>query len=282
MKCLSLFSGIGGFDLALQNLGHEIIGACEIKNESRQIYARHFGNTRIYRDVKDINEKELPDFDLLVAGFPCQAFSAAGLGKGFQDTRGTLFFDIARIAEEKKPQYLLLENVEGLLTNDNGRTFTKILVVLHEIGYDVEWQVINSKYFVPQNRPRIFIIGHLRGKSQPRVFPIREHEMGIPERRCYQVAKLSNRKFESSGRIYSTKGCARALKAECGDKTGHYIIDDKPSFLTPIECERLQGFPDGWTKGFAKTIRQTMIGNAVSVPVIEFLITSLTDSDGKK
>ncbi len=275
MKCLSLFSGIGGFDLALQNLGHEIIGACEIKDESRQVYSNHFGNTRLYRDVKDINERELPDFDLLCAGFPCQSFSAAGLGKGFQDTRGTLFFDIARISAEKKPQYLFLENVEGLLTNDNGRTFAKILVTLDEIGYDVEWQVINSKYFVPHNRPRVFIIGHLRGKPFRGIFPIRENTIRDVERRCYQIAKLSNRKFESSSRIYSTKGCARALKAESGDKTGCYLINNKPSFLTPLECERLQGFPDGWTKGFSKTIRWKMLGNAVTVPVVQYIVSHL-------
>ena len=275
MKCFSLFAGIGGFDLAMKNQGHEIIGACEINDDARRVYETNFGKQPKYRDAREINPKEIPDFDILCAGFPCQSFSGAGKQLGFCDTRGTLFYEISRIAKEKKSQYLFLENVAGLLGNDNGRTFTKILIELHEIGYDVEWQVINSKYFVPHNRPRVFIIGHLRGKSKSRIFPIREGEIRDVERRCYQIAKLSNYKFESSGRIYSTKGLGRALKAECGDKTGCYLIDGKPSFLSPIECERMQGFPDNWTKGFAKTVRWRLLGNSVTVPLIEYIISKL-------
>lgn len=255
MKWLSLFTGIGGFDLALRNLGHEIVGACEIDGNARSIYERHFPEVPIYHDATKINPTELPHIDGIAAGFPCQDFSGAGERKGLEGTKGTLFHEIARIAKERTPTYLLLENVEGLLSNKQGRTFATILSTLDEIGYDVEWQVINSKYFVSQNRPRVFIIGHYRGRSKPRIFPIREHEMGILERRCYQIAKLSNYKFESSGRVYSTKGLARTLKAESGDKTGQYIIDGKPSFLSPIETERLQGFPDNWTEGMAKTPR---------------------------
>jgi DNA (cytosine-5)-methyltransferase 1 len=275
MKCFSLFAGIGGFDLALQRQGHEIVGACEINDDARRVYETNFGKSPRYRDAREIDTGKLPDFDILCAGFPCQSFSGAGLQLGLSDTRGTLFYEISRIAKEKKPQYLLLENVAGLLTNDNARTFTKILIELHEIGYDVEWQLINSKYFVPQNRPRVFIIGHLRGKSKPRVFPIRESEVRDVERRCYQVAKLSNYKFESSSRIYSTKGLARTLKAECGDKTGCYMINGRPSFLSPIECERLQGFPDDWTKGFSKTVRWRLAGNSVTVSLIEYIISKL-------
>ncbi len=172
MKCLSLFTGIGGFDLALRNAGHEIVGACEIDDWARRIYAKHFPGVHIYRDATQINASELPDFDLLVAGFPCQTFSIAGNRLGFEESRGTLFFEIARIAKQKRPRLLLLENVKGLLSHDGGKTFAVILATLDELGYDAEWQVLNSKYFVPQNRERIFIIGHLRGQSCPQVFPL--------------------------------------------------------------------------------------------------------------
>lgn len=175
MKCLSLFSGIGGFDLAAQRKGYELVGACEIDKYARQVYAKRFPGVKIYEDATKIEPKKLPDFDLLVGGFPCQAFSIAGNRKGFDDTRGTLFFEIARIAKEKRPRYLLLENVKGLLNHEGGETIRTIFRILDEVGYDAEWQVINSKYYVPQNRERIFIVGHLRGEPFRPIFPIGEH-----------------------------------------------------------------------------------------------------------
>ena len=178
MKCLSLFSGIGGFDLALRKQGHEIVGACEIDKYARSVFSRHFPGVTIYEDATKIKPEELPDFELLCAGFPCQTFSIAGKRLGFEESRGTLFFEIARIAKQKRPRLLLLENVKGLLSHDRGKTFANILATLDEIGYDAEWEVLNSKYFVPQNRERIFIIGYLRGTPRPEVFPIRKINSG--------------------------------------------------------------------------------------------------------
>ena len=140
MKCLSLFSGIGGFDLAAKRQGIEIIGACEIDKYARTVYARHFPGVKIYEDATKIKPEELPDFDILCAGFPCQAFSIAGKRLGFEESRGTLFFEIARIAKQKRPRLLLLENVKGLLSHDRGKTFANILATLDELGYDAEWQ----------------------------------------------------------------------------------------------------------------------------------------------
>jgi len=115
----------------------------------------------------------LPDFDLLIGGFPCQAFSIAGKRGGFTDTRGTLFFDLARILKTKKPPRFIFENVKGLLSHDHGSTFKTIVTTLDELGYDIQWQVLNSKNFgVPQNRERVYIVGHLRGTPRPEVFPI--------------------------------------------------------------------------------------------------------------
>lgn len=138
MKCFSVFSGIGGFDLAAQRLGMEIVGACEIDRYARSIYARHFPRVPIYEDATKINPNDLPDFDILCAGFPCQAFSLAGKRLGFEESRGTLFFEVARIAKQKRPRLLLLENVKGLLSHDRGKTFAVILATLDELGYDAQ------------------------------------------------------------------------------------------------------------------------------------------------
>ena len=142
------------------------------RNRSATLCNKCKGHTN-YGNATTINAAELPDFDLLVGGFPCQAFSIAGKRAGFDDTRGTLFFDIARILKEKQPRHLVLENVKGLLSHDGGRTFTTIIGVLADLGYFVEWQVLNSKDFgVPQNRERVIIVGHLRGECRRKVFPI--------------------------------------------------------------------------------------------------------------
>jgi len=163
MRFFGMFSGIGGFELGIKRATinqWECIGYSEIDKYAIQIYERHFKHKN-YGDATRINSKRLPDFDLLVGGFPCQAFSVAGKRRGFKDTRGTLFFEIVRILKVKKPKYILLENVKGLLSHDNGRTFQTIIGVLADIGYNVEWQVLNSKDFgVPQNRERVFIIGY--------------------------------------------------------------------------------------------------------------------------
>ena len=207
MKYLSTFSGIGGFELGIQQayanktlvktpeqtrntlssrklldirhrLGGEeatCIGYSEIDKYAAEIYQKHFPNHKNYGDITTINAGALPDFEMLVGGFPCQSFSIAGKRHGFNDTRGTMFFEIARIVREKQPRLLLLENVKGLLSHDQGRTFTTIIATLDELGYDLQWQVLNSKnHGVPQNRERVFIVGHLRGTPRPEVFPFGE------------------------------------------------------------------------------------------------------------
>ncbi len=149
------------------------VGFSEINKYAISIYSYHFGDHKNYGDASRIIPEELPDFDLLVGGFPCQAFSIAGKRRGFEDTRGTLFFEIARIAKHKRPRYLLLENVAGLLSHNKGDTFETILATLDELGYDAEWEVLNSKNFgVPQNRERVFIVGHLRGHGSRKIFPL--------------------------------------------------------------------------------------------------------------
>ena len=168
IKFFDMFAGIGGFRSGLETIGgFECVGYCEIDKYAKQAYEAMYdtGGELYFDDARKIVPEQLPDFDLLVGGFPCQSFSIAGARKGFSDTRGTLFFEIARIAAVKKPKYLFLENVPGLLNHDSGKTFETILRTLDELGYDVCWQVLNSKNFgVPQSRNRVFIIGYNREK----------------------------------------------------------------------------------------------------------------------
>ena len=178
MKFLDLFAGIGGFRLGMESAGHECVGFCEIDKFARASYkAIHDTKGEIelhdITAVSDESIRRIGRVDVICGGFPCQAFSIAGNRRGFEDTRGTLFFEIARFASILRPRYLFLENVKGLLNHDGGATFETILRALDELGYDVEWQVLNSKNFgVPQNRERVFIIGHLRGASTRRIFPL--------------------------------------------------------------------------------------------------------------
>ena len=178
MKFLDLFAGIGGFRLGMELAGHECIGFCEIDKFARASYkAIHDTKGEIelhdITAVSDESIRRIGRVDIICGGFPCQAFSIAGNRRGFEDTRGTLFFEIARFASILRPRLLFLENVKGLLNHDGGDTFETIIAALDELGYDAEWQILNSKDFgVPQNRERVFIIGHLRGERTRRVFPI--------------------------------------------------------------------------------------------------------------
>ena len=158
-KYIELFAGIGGFRSALDPLGGECVFASEIDKYASQAYRTLYnGAPELHGDITKIDAHDIPDHDVLVGGFPCQAFSVAGQRKGFEDARGTLFFEIARIASTKKPRLMLLENVKGLLSHDGGRTFEIMCVILNDIGYAIDFRVLNSKHFgVPQNRERIFV-----------------------------------------------------------------------------------------------------------------------------
>jgi len=369
MKFIDLFAGIGGFRYGLQKVeiksesssDHESGASqhgqrafhCVWSNEwdkyANQIYTKHFGECDS-RDIRTVNTKDIPDHDLLCAGFPCQSFSIAGKRLGFEDTRGTMFFEIAQIIRDKRPRYFLLENVKGLLSHDEGKTFQTILGVLSDLGYEYQWQVLNSKNFgVPQNRERVFIVGHLRETSRPEVFPIGEsysisHQTkyaeqagrsrisstidarygslrnagetylhyigGIRGKRDMWLKddKQNSRNFSQGQRVYSSDGIASTIAGNAGGlggKTGLYAIpvltpdrmekrqngrrfknDGDPAFtltsqdkhgvydglnirrLTPVECERLQGFPDNWTEGISDTQRYKCLGNAVTTLVI--------------
>lgn len=336
MKYFDAFSGIGGFAIPAQELGWECVGYSEIDKYAIQVYEKHFPSHRNFGNITKFEGKAIPDHDIFVGGFPCQAFSVAGKRRGFEDTRGTLFFDIARILEQKQPPYLLLENVKGLLSHDKGRTFGRILEALDELGYDCQWQVCNSKDFgVPQNRERVFIVGHFRGKPRPEVFPIQgtdgKDTRVIGEDVAYtidanyhkgtntleksrrsvvrqplrylnrnqkniegdyaftvdasQTSGVRVKTVRTSGdrgkqKTYFKEGEVQTLSANpMSDNIPRVLneTEDRIRRLTPLECERLQGFPDGWTKGLSDTQRYKCLGNAVTVNVAREIMKRITN-----
>lgn len=351
MKLFSTFSGIGGFELGIikayesvlnrhqtpedeQKSSEDIrggvfysdeqyvqrtptcVGFSEIDKYASAIYQSHFPNHKNYGDITKINAEELPDFDLLVGGFPCQAFSIAGKRKGFDDTRGTLFFDLARILRAKRPRLFVFENVKGLLSHDNGKTFATIISTLDDLGYDLQWQVLNSKnHGVPQNRERIIIVGHLRGTPRPEVFPFGEADGAINARleseNTEVASTLRSRYGNGTGSHIKIREATKRGYAEAriGDSINYGIPNSKtrrgrvgggiaqtldtgmqqatlmPDMrirrLTPTECERLQGFPDGWTEGVSDTQRYKTLGNAVTVNVIRDIMIRIIMSCGE-
>ena len=247
IKYFSMFSGIGGFEYGLQQSKHDFenVGYSEIDKYAVSIYEKNYPNHTNYGDATKINTKNLQDFEFLVGGFPCQAFSIAGKRKGFNEARGTLFFEIARVLKDKKPKYFLLENVKGLLSHEGGATLQTIFEVLDELGYDVSWTIYNSKdYGVPQNRERIFIKGYIRGECGQEVLSIQRVNKSVdePMSNTYygvragrvhkedeimntlscqgqnggssQLIQLNNNKKHSQGsRIYDDSGLAVTLNA---------------------------------------------------------------------
>ncbi len=353
MKFIELFAGIGGFRLGLERTGHECVYANEWLQKPASIYEKNFGEKPDTRDIRTIDPFSIPDAELICGGFPCATFSIAGKREGIYgaDTRGTLFFEICRIAEAKRTPYLFLENVKGLLNHDNGKTFAVILLSLDKLGYDVQWELLNSRNFgVPQNRERIFIIANLRGCPRPKVFPIGKccSEITIQNREeqedweGFQAENNSGTggseicnglhtgftygqgESDSVGTIDANfwKGGRTHVEEQQPIKTlmiteatqkGYTIAEEGDSIntgypdsetrrgrvikgaahtlmaasvnsvfhkssirnLTPLECERVQGLPDNWTKFYADgkkvsdSERYERCGRTVTIPVIE-------------
>ena len=223
MKFIDLFAGIGGFRLGMESAGHECVGFCEIDKFARESYkAIHNTEGEVeMHDITTVSDEFVRGFgniDIICGGFPCQAFSIAGKRRGFEDTRGTLFFEIARFASILRPRYLFLENVVGLLTHDGGATFATILGAMDELGYNVEWQVFNSKNFgVPQNRERVFIVGHLRGTGTKPIFPfgssVSEHNSEPKINILGNTKNPDGTGFGTRSLVYDSNGVVGALTA---------------------------------------------------------------------
>ena len=332
MRFIELFAGIGGFRLGLEQAGHKCVWANEILEKPRRIYARNFGHQPDSRDIRTVRPDDIPDAELLCGGFPCATFSVAGKRSGFstEDTRGTLFFEICRVLRDKRIPYVFLENVKGLLNHDGGRTFAVIIASLDELGYDVQWEVVNSQNFgVPQHRERVFVVGHLRGQPRPQVFPlgvclsedVHETTQGAPSEArggepessrpilmpfvtgkvmqfkdvfptldghywkgiqnnqgrgaVMQVRPVltphRDTKRQNGRRVKDHNDPAFTLTAQ--DRHG-VIVGERLRRLTPLECERLQGLPDNFTKFFedgtlvSDAERYERCGRTVTIPVI--------------
>ena len=270
IKFIELFAGIEGFRYGLEKADKRFkcVWANDFDKFACKIYKKNYGDKLMFEgNIKNIKVNEIPKHDLLCAGFPCQPFSTAGNRKGFGHTKGTLFFEIIRIIKEQKTKYIFLENVKGLLSHDNGRTFKTIIYSLTKLGYNLQWQVLNSKYFgVPQNRERIFIIGHLGKNPFPEIFPIKT----INKKDNLNIITLNQKKIKyNTFRILNINGIMSTILA--GSKG--IILDNNNiiRYLTPIERERLQGFPDNWTKGIPLSQRYKTTGNSVTTTVIEFI-----------
>lgn len=185
--------------------GHTCVGHCEVDRFAEKSYrAMHDvkDSEVFFEDVRSINPSDMPEADIYCFGFPCQAFSICGERRGFDDIRGTIFFEIMRIVKERKPQILFAENVKGLLNHDNGNTFQTIIETMGELGYFVEWQVLNSKYYTAQDRDRVYIVGHLGGEPRRKVFPIiqgEEQADGVQGHESYLANTLMNPSRDTNG-----------------------------------------------------------------------------------
>ncbi|MFZ3009394.1 MAG: DNA cytosine methyltransferase [Candidatus Microsaccharimonas sp.] len=303
LKTIDLFAGLGGIRIGFHSAGFDTVYANDFDKYAKLTYDANFKKTKMtLQDITTVDAKRIPDFDFLLGGFPCQAFSIAGYRHGFKDKkgRGNLFFDIARIIEEKKPLGFLLENVKNLKGHDGGNTFKVIAETLDLLGYDIKSQVLNSMEYgnIPQNRERIYIVGFKKesGIINQFEFPekieltktiadILEDPKDIDEKYYYNnkplFERLKDYPFETN-RVYqwrrqyvreNKKGVSPTLTANMG-MGGHNvpIVKDKKGIrkLTPRECARIQGYPDSYVfPDLTDSHLYKQIGNSVSVPVLE-------------
>lgn len=314
---IDLFAGIGGFHYALSSYGAECVFASEWDKYATETYKTNFGITPS-GDITKIDERDIPSHDILCGGFPCQAFSISGKQKGFEDTRGTLFFDIVRIANHHRPKIIFLENVKNLIRHDNGNTFTVVVKTIESLGYHVYYKVLNSSNFgLPQNRERVYIIcfrndlnisnfefpapsntavalrSILESKPQAKVinrpdiiitrhytpqYGLLSDEIELPNRPI-QIGKVG--KGGQGERIYDPIGHAITLSAYgggVGSKTGLYLIDGVVRKLSTRECARCQGFPDSFIINSCEQQAYKQFGNSVSINVLQLILKQITKS----
>jgi DNA (cytosine-5)-methyltransferase 1 len=300
---IDLFAGIGGFRIALESFNGKCVFSSEWDEKSQTTYYLNFGEVP-RGDITKINEKDIPKHNILCAGFPCQAFSVSGKRKGFNDARGTLFFDIARIVRFHKPEVLFLENVKNFIRHDNGKTLEIVKNTIHDLGYDFFFKVLRSSDFgVPQARERVYMIGFRKdlnikkfeypepSKGEVVIKDILEDEKLVPiktfisrpdikiykkdieffdKRSPLQIGAINN--GGQGERIYSIHASGITLSAYGGgaaSKTGAFLIKGKVRKLTPRECARLQGFPEDFELPKASNTAYKQFGDSVSIPVLK-------------
>lgn len=303
-KFIDLFAGLGGFRLALESLGAKCVYSNEWDKFAQEVYKANFNETP-EGDITKVDENTIPDHDILCAGFPCQAFSISGKQKGFEDSRGTLFFDVARIVKCKKPKVVFMENVKNFASHDNGRTLEVVKSTMEELGYSFNYKVLNAvDYGVPQKRERIYMVCFRNDLNIPKFkYPkpqqLLKHiedflltdELQVEHLYVKRTDTRYNDKIDDEysntsirlgivnnggqgERIYSVKGIAITLSANGGGvfaKTGGYLINGRPRRLHPRECARLMGYPDKYI--MAKNTNQAykQFGNSVVIDVLQYI-----------
>jgi DNA (cytosine-5)-methyltransferase 1 len=345
LRVVSLFAGVGGFDLAFERAGAETVAVCEIDAGCREVLARRFPGAKQFTDVRALRGEELPEFDLLTFGFPCQDLSTAGQRKGLKGKRSGLFYEVVRIIKKTQPRWLLWENVAGLLHCGAGGDMRAVLGELCKLGYSGAWAVLDAKHFgVPQQRRRVFgcfALGDTGVESAARVLAVPCGRWGYFEeerqtRPCaaagaargaggagsapaggggeligFHVCTDHANRHESAGPLLKSHAAAVCFSARIGSLHPPMAVAFQPAggfkraggaelcptlqkenphavavlgpaprkwtvrLLTPVECERCQGFPDNWTAGHSDTARRAMMGNAVCVPVVEWIARRL-------
>lgn len=305
---IDLFAGLGGFRLALESFGAKCVYSSEWDKAAQEVYYKNF-NDMPDGDITKVDEKNIPVHDILCAGFPCQAFSISGKQRGFEDSRGTLFFDVARIAKYHKPKIIFLENVKNFAAHDNGNTLKVVLTTLEEIGYSVYYKVLNSvDYGIPQKRERIYIVCFRKDLDTkkfkfPEKMKLVKHvedfleenpNVSIYDEKKYPIVyngKLDNEysnkmirlgtvnKGGQGERIYSIKGIAATLSAYGGGvfaKTGGYLVNGKVRRLSPRECARIMGYPDTYKIANNKNEAYKQFGNSVVIDVLQYIVLEIT------
>ena len=303
---IDLFAGLGGFRIALESLGAECVYSNEWDKHAQKVYFNNFGDLP-EGDITLVDEKQIPKHDILCAGFPCQAFSISGKQRGFEDSRGTLFFDVARIVKEKRPKVVFMENVKNLAKHDGGKTLEVIQATMEELGYEFNQKVLSSvNYGMPQKRERIYMVCFRKdivnanfNFKYPKSIPLTKHveDFLIPEEEIpknlfvtredtYMENKTDNvysnkpirmgivNKGGQGERIYSTKGIAITLSAYGGgafSKTGGYLINGKTRKLHPRECARLMGYPDSYQLAEKDSQSYKQFGNSVVIDVLQYI-----------
>lgn len=304
LKFIDLFAGIGGFRIALESMGSQCIYSNEWDRYAQEVYANNFGHIS-EGDITKVDEKTIPNHDILCAGFPCQAFSISGKKLGFEDSRGTLFFDVARIVKEKKPKVVFMENVKNFATHDKGKTLQVVRATMEELGYKFYQKVLNSvDYGVPQKRERIYMVCfrndlNVKDFTFPKPFELNKHvedyllqdeklvnHLYIDRPDTYfnniEDNKYSNKSIRlgvvnkggQGERIYSTKGIAITLSAYGGGvfaKTGGYLINGKTRKLHPRECARIMGYPDSYQLASSPNQAYKQLGNSVVIDVLQYI-----------
>ncbi|MCF0223329.1 MAG: DNA cytosine methyltransferase [Fibrobacter sp.] len=315
MTFIDLFAGLGGFRLALESFGARCVYSNEWDSFAQEVYQENFGDIP-EGDITKVDEKSIPDHDILCAGFPCQAFSISGKQRGFEDIRGTLFFDVARIVKEKNPKVVFLENVKNFAAHDGGRTLAVVKKIMEDLGYTFNFKVLNAvDYGVPQKRERVYMVCFRTDLcntnfSYPKPFALTKHVEDFllsegPETENLYVNrpdtyynntdddKYSDKSIRlgivnkggQGERIYSTKGIAITLSAYgggCFAKTGGYLINGRPRKLHPRECARIMGYPDNYKMAKNKNQAYKQFGNSVVVNVLQYITEEIGKTLGLK